>query len=210
MKAIIIGAGRGSRLENLTDEVPKTLVSVLGRPMLDQILEALAFAGFEQQDIVFISGYRAEVVRERYPGLTFVQNEGWEHNNILGSLLCAREHLHDGFVSTYADIVYRPEVARAVRESEHGFALGSDIAWRQRYVGRTHHPETDAEKLVSQAGRVTKLSRHIASEEATGEFIGVMKVDASRVPELLSAYDAAQPEYAAQAKSERGTCETGE
>src|SRR5688500_17104063 len=111
MKAIIIGAGRGSRLEHLTDEVPKTLVPVLGRPMLDQVLDALAFAGFSRKDIVFVSGYREEVVRERYPDLTFVSNRDWENNNILLSLLTAREHMGDGFVSTYADIVYRPEVA---------------------------------------------------------------------------------------------------
>src|SRR5687767_11084811 len=97
MKAIIIGAGRGSRLEHLTDEVPKTLVSVLGRPMLDQILDALAFAGFERKDIVFITGYRAETIRARYPELTYVDNAGWEQNNILLSLLYARQHMAGGF-----------------------------------------------------------------------------------------------------------------
>ncbi len=45
MKAIIIGAGRGSRLRHLTEEIPKTLVPILGRPMLDSILEALAAGG---------------------------------------------------------------------------------------------------------------------------------------------------------------------
>ena len=46
MRPIIIGAGRGSRLEHLTEEIPKTLVPVMGRPMLDWVLEALAAAGF--------------------------------------------------------------------------------------------------------------------------------------------------------------------
>ena len=41
MKAIIIGAGRGSRLGHLTNDVPKTMVEVNGRTMLDQILDAL-------------------------------------------------------------------------------------------------------------------------------------------------------------------------
>ena len=41
MKAIIIGAGRGSRLKHLTEDIPKTLVPILGRPMLDGILDAL-------------------------------------------------------------------------------------------------------------------------------------------------------------------------
>lgn len=196
MKAIIIGAGRGSRLGHHTDEVPKTLVPVLGRPMLDQILEALAFAGFERKDIVFIAGYRADVIRERYPDLQVVLNEGWEHNNILGSLLCAREHLRDGFVSSYADIVYRPEVARAIRTSEHAFALGCDVDWRRRYVRRSHHPESDAEKLLAEGARVVRLSRRIPSEVASGEFIGVMKLDASAAEQLVDAYDRAQARYA--------------
>ena len=89
MKAIVIGAGRGSRLEHLTEEVPKTLVPVLGRPMLDQILEALAHAGFERKDVIFVCGYRSEVLRERYPELTFVENRDWEKNNIqIGRASC--------------------------------------------------------------------------------------------------------------------------
>lgn len=207
MKAIIIGAGRGSRLSHLTDEVPKTLVDVMGRPMLDQILEALAFAGFEQKDIVFVCGYRREVVQARYPGLTYVVNEGWENNNILLSLMCAREHLAGGFVSTYADIVYRPEIAKAVRESRHAIALGCDTDWRRRYVRRTHHPESDAEKLSADGERVTRLSRHIPSEEAAGEFIGVMKVDASAVPAFLTGFDAVAAEYAGKVFREGRTFE---
>ena len=189
MKAIIIGAGRGSRPEHLTDEVPKTLVPVLRRPMLDQILEALAFAGFAREDIVFITGYRADVIRERYPDLTFVDNAEWESNNILLSLMFAREHMAGGFVATYADIVYRPEVARDVRHSPHAIALGCDVDWRRRYTRRSRHPETDAEKLLAEGERVTRLSRRLASEEASGEFIGVMKVDAGAVSPFLSAFD---------------------
>ena len=78
MRAIIIGAGRGSRLGHETDEIPKTLVHVMGRPMLDWVLEALASAGFAKKDVIFISGYAEDVVRARYPELSFVRNAGWE------------------------------------------------------------------------------------------------------------------------------------
>src|SRR5215510_6385227 len=101
MRPVLIGAGRGMRLENRTDEVPKTLVEVMGRPMLDWILDALREAGFRKNDVIFIAGYAEDVVRSRYPEFTFVQNVNWESNNILASLLCAREHLTAGFVSTY-------------------------------------------------------------------------------------------------------------
>ncbi len=196
MRAIIIGAGRGSRLQHLTEEVPKTMVEVVGRPMLDHILDALAFAGFSRERIVFVSGYRAEVVEERYPDLTYVRNEGWESNNILLSLLCAREHMAEGFVSTYADIVYTPEIARDVAQAPHPITLGCDTAWRRRYAGRSQHPETDAEKLVAEGSRVKVLSRKLPSEEASGEFIGVMKVAQSAVPRFLSRFDEAAAKYA--------------
>lgn len=196
MKAIIIGAGRGSRLGPETDEVPKTLVPVMGRPMLDWILEALEEAGVSGRDIVFVSGYREEVVRERYPQLTFVRNERWEHNNILASLLCARAHLADGFVSTYADIVYDGAIARRVAQSAHDITLGCDTAWRRRYVNRSQHPETDAEKLRADGSRVLELGRRIDSDAAQGEFIGVMKASPAGARQLVEAFDRAAERFA--------------
>jgi len=200
MKAIVIGAGRGSRLQHQTDHIPKTMVEVLGRPMLDHILDALAQAGFARKDVVFVCGYAEEVVRSRYPELTFVRNADYEHNNILASLLCAREHLQQGFVSTYADIVYEPGIVQRLLGAEEDFVLGCDSVWRRRYVGRSQHPETDAEKLSAEGRRVTALSRRIPSEAANGEFIGVMKLSALGARELCAAFDRAQAEFRGQLK----------
>jgi len=207
MKAIIIGAGRGSRLGHLTEEIPKTLVPVLGRPMLDHILEALASAGFAHKDIVFVCGYRAEVIRARYPDLTYVENASWESNNILLSLMCARKHMSEGFVASYADIVYKPQIARNITDDLHDIALGCDIDWLRRYTRRSDHPETDAEKMMSAAGRVLRLSRKIASDQATGEFIGVMKVAQPAVPAFLESFDQAARTYAGQIFREGRTFE---
>lgn len=196
MRPIVIGAGRGSRLGGLTDDVPKTLVEVMGRPMLEWILDALREAGFQRRDVVFIAGYKADVVRARYPEFTFVDNVDWEHNNILASLLCAREHLAAGFISTYADIVYRGSAVRALTESPHDKTLVCDTAWRRRYVGRTQHPETDAEKLRADGSRVVEVSRRIASESASGEFIGVARFTSAGAAELLAAFDEARAAFA--------------
>ncbi len=99
----------------------------------------------------------------------------WERNNILASLLCAREHLGAGFVSTYADIVYRGSAVKKAVASPHDKVLVNDTDWRRRYTFRTQHPETDAEKMRAEGERVVELSRKIESEKASGEFIGVTK-----------------------------------
>jgi choline kinase len=189
MRAIVIGAGRGSRLEHLTDEVPKTLVPVLGRPMLDSILEALAAGGLDRSAVTFVCGYRAEVVRARYPDLEHVENTEWERNNILLSLLWARERMAGGFLSTYADIVYRPEVVRDLVAAPGDIVVAVDTDWRRRYAGRTQHPETDAEKLVHEGGRLRRISRRIPADEATGEFIGVMKATPAGAARFLEVFD---------------------
>src|SRR5262249_26214529 len=141
MRPVLIGAGRGSRLEHRTEEIPKTLVPVMGRPMLDWILEALGEAGFAKKDVIFICGYRDDVLRERYPELMYVENTDWENNNILASLMYAREHLGGGFVSSYTDIVYRGAAVKdlVAAPKEWDKTLVCDTDWRRRYVRRKNH-----------------------------------------------------------------------
>jgi choline kinase len=195
MRAIIIGAGRGSRLRHRTEQIPKTLVEVMGQPMLEWILEALRAGGFERRDIVFVSGYAEHAVRARYPEFTFVRNESWEHNNILASLLTARDYLAEGFVSTYADIVYEPGIVTRLLAAPEEIVLGCDTEYRRRYVGRTQHPESDAEKLSADGRRVTRISRTIPAEQAQGEFIGVMKLDPNGARSLIDGFDRAREQH---------------
>jgi choline kinase len=207
MRPIIIGAGRGSRLEHLTEEIPKTLVPVMGRPILEWVLEALAEGGFAKKDVIFICGYRAETIKQRYPEFTYVENRDWANNNILLSLMTAREHLKDGFLSTYADIIYRGAVVSGLVASPHDKVLGCDTDWRRRYVGRTRHPESDAEKMRAKGDEIIELSRTIPSEAAAGEFIGVAKFTAGGAAELGDAFDRARAVFAGQVFREKRTFE---
>jgi choline kinase len=196
MRPIVIGAGRGSRLGPETDDIPKALVPVMGRPMLEWILDALAEGGFARKDVIFICGYRAEVVRARYPEFTFVVNEDWERNNILASLLCARSYLAAGFVSTYADIVYRGSTVKKLVASPYDKVLACDTDWRRRYVDRSLHPESDGEKMRAEGDRIVELSRRIDAPKASGEFIGVTKFSPQGARDLVVAYDAARAAHA--------------
>ena len=192
MRPVLIGAGRGSRLEHQTDEIPKTLVHCMGRPMLEWILDSLKEGGFSRKDVIYICGYKADVLKARYPELTYVENTDWENNNILASLMYAREHLGAGFVSSYTDILYRGSVVKDLVASAGDMVLACDTDWRRRYVRRTNHPESDAEKMRAEGKRVVDISRVIPSEQASGEFIGVAKFSPKGAQELIEAYDDAQ------------------
>lgn len=186
MKAIIVGAGRGRRLMPLTEDVPKCYAPIGGRRILDWTLDALRGAGLA--DIVFVGGYRIERVQADYPGLRFCHNAEWERNNILASLFHAEAEMADGFVSTYADILYTAEAARRLVASPADIALLVDTDWRERYRPRTEHPETDGEKVRLDGGRVAAVSRDIPPDEAPAEFTGVAKFSARGAAILAEHY----------------------
>ena len=173
MRSIIIGAGRGSRLNALTDHQPKCYAPLGERRILDWLLGALADAGLDHT--VFIGGYQIEMIQRDYPNLTYCHNENWPHNNILASLFYAEEYMTDGFVCSYADILYSGNVVRRALEHPGDIVLCVDTDWRTRYADRSLHPEGDAEKVIAEGDRVLRVHREIPSDQAEGEYIGVAK-----------------------------------
>jgi len=174
MKGIVIGAGRGIRMMPETKSYPKCLMDGIGgRRALDWVLDSLAGAHID--DIVFVGGYQIEKVEQAYSNLRFYNNTEWCDNNILESLMYASPEMETAFVASYSDIVYRRSVAQRLMASTADVALVVDRDWQQQYEGRTHHPESQAEKVVVQDGRVVEIGKHIASHQAYGEFIGLAK-----------------------------------
>jgi choline kinase len=173
VKAILLGAGRGKRLGPHTLDGPKSLVPFGGRRLGDFALEAMAHAGI--REVVYVGGWQVERVRAQYPDLSYVVNERWAETNILASLFCAKDHMNDGFVSTYTDIVYPVDVVQRLRDTPGDICLAIDTAWRARYRERTLHPETDGEKVRASSGSIREISRTIDPADAHGEFIGVAR-----------------------------------
>src|ERR1041385_7509330 len=64
MKAVILAAGKGTRMKELTSELPKPMLRVQGKPILEHIAEGLKSAGI--RDIFIVTGWRAEVIEEHF------------------------------------------------------------------------------------------------------------------------------------------------
>jgi choline kinase len=145
-KAIIVAAGRGKRLGNETDEIPKCMVKVAGRSILHWQLRALEAAGVS--DFVIVRGYRGDCISAPGHSVRFIENPEWASNNILASLLYAADEMEGGFYFSYSDIVFAPAVATQLRDETANAppaALIVDRRWQDAYVGRTLHPVSEAE-----------------------------------------------------------------
>ncbi len=117
-RAVILAAGRGSRLQPLTAKVPKCLVEIGGESLLERALRALASLGVAEAVIVI--GYKGEVVRDRigsrFAGVDifYVEAPDYETTNNIRSLWDARDYLDQDTLLLEADVAFDPAVIAAL------------------------------------------------------------------------------------------------
>jgi choline kinase len=198
-RAIIVAAGRGSRLGVETEEIPKCMVKVAGRPMLHHQLDALRAAGVS--DVVIVRGYKGTLIDGGPHPLRFVENTEWQTNNIFASLIYAAAEMDRGFFFSYSDIVYAAPVAArlaaaARAETDAAAVLVVDRRWDDAYVGRTLHPVSEAElSATTGSGATTRITavgkKVVPQEQAAGEFIGLAWFSAAGARTLLDVWQQA-------------------
>lgn len=189
MKAVVIAAGQGTRLRPYTNDRPKCMVEVAGRPILHHQLDALIKCGVTE--IVVIRGYKGRAIDA--PGVRFVDNRDYANNNILVSLFSAGAELAGDVIVSYGDIVYHPSVLSHLLDTPGPCTLVIDEAWKKTYEGRTDHPEDQAELCrVSNFGLVTEVGKHVGPSDAFGEFIGLARFSGAFTARMWATYLTAQ------------------
>ncbi len=205
MQAIIIGAGRGSRLMPTTADTPKCFAQVGPKRILDWTVQAFQANGID--DICFIGGYQIDKVRSEYQQFDFRHNDNWENNNILASLMYAEDRMSEPFVCCYSDILFTPSCIKFALEARGDIALVVDTHWLSRYEHRSEHPSDDAEKVTVKNGLVTRVHRNIDAASAHGEYIGVARFSAAGAESLRSFYHHRRMEFAGRPYREAKTFE---
>ena len=196
MKAIIIAAGPSNRLRPLTDDVPKCMLKINGKPILQNTIDL--FRGHGINDISVIKGYKKEKIN--FPNITYFENTDFLNNNILHSLIFARAKLEEAIktnenvVATYSDIWYNDSVVKALLESKEAISSIVDTDWEDYYDGRTDHPIEEAENVIMDDNkRMLKIGKHIFTndtpKEKQGEFIGLWKFTPEGIKIFLKHFD---------------------
>src|SRR6201987_4388825 len=115
MRAVILGAGRGSRMGSICEGRPKCLVELEGKPLIERQIAALRRGGVDEIGVV--RGYRAEMID--FPGLSYFANVRWPETNMVMSLAAATSWLRSGpVIVSYADIFYRSELVRGLASAK--------------------------------------------------------------------------------------------
>ena len=191
MRAVILAAGRGSRMGQLGNDRPKCLVELEGKPLIERQIAALRRGGVDEIGVV--RGYRAETID--FPGLSYFANQRWAETNMVMSLAAAAGWLRTGpLIVSYADIFYRSELVRDLAAAPGQLVVSYDRAWRRLWARRFANPLADAETFrINAAGQLLEIGgKTTRIEEIEGQYMGLLKFTPpawSAVEALLSTLD---------------------
>ena len=178
MKAIILAAGRGSRMGNLTNEAPKCLLEVYEKPLIEHQIEALTKAGIKE--ISLVTGYKNELLHPY--GTHHFHNAKWAETNMVYSLLCAKEWLEaSDCIVSYADIYYESKIVRDLMNCRDDIAIAYDPNWLELWSRRFENPLDDAEtfRIDSNDYLIEIGQKPKTVKEIQGQYMGLLKFSSS-------------------------------
>lgn len=168
MRAIILAAGRGSRLKNEAGDVPKCLAPMGATTLLERQIQSLKSAGIH--DIIVVTGYCAGLVREVCgDAARCIENTRHAETNSLYSLWLAREYMGDGFVVMNGDVLFHPQLLVELLSSTREDALLISYCDPAAPLG------DEEMKVVVHNGCVAEITKRMDGRLADGENVGVVK-----------------------------------
>ena len=102
MKAIILAAGRGTRIPQVTKNKPKCLIRINGKTILERQLYYLR--KLKIKDIVVIKGFKKNHIK--YKQISYIENKNYKNNEQLDSLFSAKSEFKEDILILFSDIIY--------------------------------------------------------------------------------------------------------
>lgn len=170
MKALILAAGLGSRLRPLTDEVPKCMVKVNGKSIIDKQIQNLKENGI--RELFIVTGYKGDVLKNHiinnYNDLNIkiLQNDIYDKTNNMYSLNMAKDYLSGKeFIMMNSDVFFDGEIITSLIKSDYSNII----------VCQDKNYNEESMKVIVNEGIVTHISKQVNKSDAYGTSIDVYR-----------------------------------
>ena len=121
----------------------------------------------------------------------YIKDIEHEKHDVLGSLMKSSNQMKEGFIMSYADLVFEEKVIQDILSFEGDIGIGVDFDWVGNYKDRKLHPIEQADNVIVKEGKIQKIRKNISNEkkdELLGEFIGIIKLSKNGSKILLDRY----------------------
>ena len=188
MKAVIIAAGVGSRLGELTKEIPKPLIDVNGKSIIERQINS--FRKFGINEIIVITGYQNH--KFHLENIEYVFNPDYADVEQAFSLLTARKQINDDVIISFGDIIFEDKILKQIMDTDNDIVIGVDRDWKKSYEKRMDNSPTMSDFIAIKNGKIVKLFRkstEFDDESIIAEFSGLFKLSFDAVKKIIETYE---------------------
>ena len=187
MKVIIIAAGSSTRLSNETHDVPKGLLKINDKSIIEIQLEL--YRKNQLSDITIITGPNKE--KFALKNVNYIQDYKFQDHDVLGSLMAAKSIINDDILTSYSDIIFEEKILKSMTEFTGDIGIAVDLDWEKNYVDRAQHPKSEADNVLINGNEILEFRKNILEckkNEKIGEFLGLMKLSRKGSKVFLDKY----------------------
>ena len=178
MKIIIIAAGSSTRLGKEIIDVPKGLLKINDKSIIEIQLDL--FKKNQLFDITIITG--PDKQKFELKNVNYIHDNEFQNHDVLGSLMASKSIMNDDILISYSDIVFDENILQSMLDYKGDIGIAVDLNWEKKYVTRTQHPKSEADNVLMENNKILKFKKNITeynSKQNLGEFIGLMKLSKS-------------------------------
>jgi len=188
MNAIILAAGSGLRLGEYTQDIPKALVDINGKSILERQISLLRKYGVNEISVV--TGYKKE--KHVLNDVEYFFNPKYSETEQLASMMVAKRKIFGDVLIIFGDIIFDSDILQQVLDSNDDIVVPIDLDWEKSYDERSDNPKSLADKVLIDQKKIVQISAKEISMESknqVGEFLGIIKLstDGSRI--LVKKYE---------------------
>lgn len=173
MQLIILASGRGSRLKKLTTKIPKCLVKIRSKTIIDYISEN--FKKFDQT--IILTGYKSNLINSKFPKIKKIKNKKYITTNMVYSLFCSKKFINQDVIISYSDIIYDNKIIdKMIDFDKTHIPLNNNwiSLWEKRMDEKKIN--NDAENLITKKNKVISIGEKIINIRPRLQFMGLIKL----------------------------------
>ncbi len=173
MQAVILAAGKGTRLKAKTDTLPKAMIEIEGKPLLEYSLDALAQSGLS--DVIIVVGFRHETITRRfgnqYRGLKirYVENDQYAVSGSMYSLSLVQDIIADEILLLESDLLYEPHALCRLLDNEYPNSIL--VAGMSGSGDEVYICTNEKQEIIELGKNISDISR----QSAIGELAGISR-----------------------------------
>jgi choline kinase len=175
MILIILASGSGKRLKNKTKKIPKCLVKVNGKPIIEYMQKFINC--FDK--IFVITGYRSDKIKKFFNNkkVKVIYNKKYNSTNMVHSLFCASKYIKEDVIVSYSDIIFDYSIFHSLKRKKFN-SIPVKTNWLKLWKKRMpiSKIKKDAESLSSNGNKLISIGEKITKKFPKYQFMGLIKI----------------------------------